>query len=148
MKVAACLCTGCSAQIWRTVRNPATGEALGVWPRPNSAYVRLGLGTDHLAVGIGFCQRCVPTPGAIIEIDGLLEGTGLPVITVEWAGERYQAWYEDAWGRAFRAWALDYLQYPQPEVDALMRQWDADRREAVLGISVGVGSQASEGEDG
>jgi hypothetical protein len=122
-------CTDCGRLIWRAATAARDDLRSGIkagtqyilWPDPTSLYARLETSTGY-APGVAFCRQCAPEPGTHV-----LDGFG-PVICLESAHERYAAWYTENWGAVRRAWLRDALSLEPAQIDALMGEWNADRR--------------------
>ncbi len=121
-------CTTCGTKTWRMCvaqRNDlrsgiVAGTEYILWPNPTSRYVQLQTENGY-ASGVGYCDRCCPDVGEIA-----LVGYG-PVIKIDFARERYHAWYKREREEFYKAWLADAMSLETETINRLLEQWEADR---------------------
>lgn len=119
-------CAKCNAPTWRTtiqqreINDVPAGSVVLLWPDPASVYVNTVTETGW-TVGAGYCPGCAPRLGE----PGF---DGQPVIGIEAARKRYVYWYSDEYGVFAGAHLCDQVGHTGDERDAILRQWEIDRR--------------------
>jgi hypothetical protein len=114
-------CSTCDAEIFRFIAHGRTGERIMLHPMPASVYARLRHPSGGVTPGVGFCVAHMPTVGT----DG--------VVSLDTAGRRYAYWFTEAFGAHLRAWLQDHCELAEHALEAVMVQWDEDRK-AVEGV--------------
>mgnify|MGYP001569191688 CR=1 FL=1 len=107
------------------------GQVILLWPAPDSLYARFWTPTGMTA-GIAYCPLCCPEIGDLpppmtsggepIEAGGCIEHLT--------AHAAYGWWFEPAREVFYRAHLRDQIGYGEDEIEALMTQWQSDRRGA------------------
>lgn len=120
-------CPNCKCETWVFVTHPRSGHRIPLWPTPTSV-TPLHWTPEGWAPHGSFCADCCPEIGAgACEHVRAAHPEAGGVVGHEPARARYAKWYTDGYGMWLRTWLSDELRLDEPEWNALLAQWEADR---------------------